>query len=80
VVIVKLQVEHPGYTFVANLDAPDYILFLLAIGTDDVAELAQDYSLNVVEIGFLKQVRIAGVDDNAMCVKPAQSLWCGAVL
>ena len=79
-VIVKLQVEHPGFTFVDNLDAPDFILFLLAIGTDNVAELAQDYSLNTIEIGSLKQIRVGGVDDHAMSVKPAQSLWCVAVL
>ena len=54
-VIVKLQVEHPGFTLVANFDAPDFILFLFAISTDNVAELAQDYSLNTVETGLISK-------------------------
>ena len=77
---VQFQVEDAGFALVGNLDALDNVLFLLEIGADDLAQLAQEYSLNAVEFCCFEQLLIVGMDDNAMGVKPAEPLWCVSVL
>ena len=56
-----------------NLDTLDNVILLLAIGADNVAQLAAQYALNSIEICRLKQLAVVRIDDDMMAVQPAKA-------